>query len=44
MDSVSPKLDGPTFSKVGARVVVYDIRDLDEWLQATRRTSTRQEV
>jgi Helix-turn-helix domain len=33
--------DGPPFSKAGARVVVYDIDDLDEWLRATRRTSTR---
>lgn len=33
--------DGPPFSKAGARVVVYDIRDLDEWLRSTRRTSTR---
>ena len=33
--------DGPPFSKAGARVVVYDIADLEEWLQATRRKSTR---
>jgi hypothetical protein len=33
--------DGPPFSKAGARVVVYDIRDLNEWLRRTRRTSTR---
>jgi hypothetical protein len=33
--------DGPPYSKAGLRVVVYDIRDLDEWLQSTRRTSTR---
>jgi hypothetical protein len=33
--------DGPPFSKAGARVVVYDIDDLDGWLQASRRTSTR---
>ena len=33
--------DGPPYSKAGARIVVYDIRDLDEWLQSTRRTSTR---
>jgi len=33
--------DGPPFSKAGARVVVYDIDDLDDWLRASRRTSTR---
>ena len=33
--------DGPPFSKAGARVVVYDVRDLDDWLRATRRTATR---
>ena len=32
--------DGPPFSKAGARVVVYDLRDLNDWLRATRRTST----
>jgi hypothetical protein len=30
--------DGPPFSKAG---VVYDIGDLDDWLQATRPNSTR---
>jgi hypothetical protein len=33
--------DRPPFSKAGARVVVYDIEDLDDWLRASRRTSTR---
>jgi hypothetical protein len=33
--------DGPPFSKAGARVVVYDIDDLDDWLRASRRKSTR---
>jgi predicted DNA-binding transcriptional regulator AlpA len=33
--------DGPPYSKAGSRVVVYDIQDLDDWLQSTRRTSTR---
>jgi hypothetical protein len=33
--------DGPPFSKAGARIVVYDTRDLDDWLQGTRRKSTR---
>ena len=33
--------DGPPFSKTGKRVVVYDVRDLEAWLRAARRTSTR---
>lgn len=33
--------DGPPYSKAGTRIVVYDIRDLDEWLQSSARTSTR---
>jgi hypothetical protein len=33
--------DGPPFSKAGARVVVYDVEDLDSWLRTSRRTSTR---
>ena len=33
--------DGPAYSKAGARVVVYDIRDLEAWLSSTRRKSTR---
>jgi predicted DNA-binding transcriptional regulator AlpA len=33
--------DGPPYSKAGARVVVYDVRDLEAWLHSTRRTSTR---
>jgi predicted DNA-binding transcriptional regulator AlpA len=35
--------DGPPYSKAGARVVVYDIKDLNDWLRKTRRTSTRSE-
>ena len=33
--------DGPVFSKAGARVVVYDVEDLNDWLRNTRRTATR---
>ena len=33
--------DGPPFSKAGARVVVYDVEELDSWLRHSRRTSTR---
>jgi hypothetical protein len=31
---------GPTYYKVGGKIVVYDRADLDEWLSARRRTST----
>ncbi len=31
--------DGPPFLKLG-RVIVYDTRDLDAWLDARRATST----
>ncbi len=31
---------GPVFMKMGPRRVVYDIADLDAWLQANRRKST----
>lgn len=31
---------GPIFIKIGPRRVVYDIADLDLWLQANRRKST----
>jgi len=32
--------DGPLYSKAGPRIVVYDIRDLDDWLDARKRKST----
>jgi hypothetical protein len=32
--------DGPLYSK-GARIVVYDLRDLDDWLRARVRRSTK---
>ena len=32
--------DGPTYSKAGPRVVVYDVRSLDAYLNARRRLST----
>jgi predicted DNA-binding transcriptional regulator AlpA len=31
---------GPRFAKAGARVIVYDRRDLDEWLEARTCNST----
>jgi predicted DNA-binding transcriptional regulator AlpA len=32
--------DGPPFLKVGGRVVLYDKRDLEAWLETRRRRST----
>lgn len=32
--------DGPTYLKIGVRRVVYDVTDLDAWLQGSRRKST----
>lgn len=29
--------DGPRFVRLGGRAVGYDLRDLDEWLDAQRR-------
>ena len=31
---------GPTFAKLGRRVVVYRLDDLDDWLTRSRRKST----
>ncbi len=31
---------GPGYVKVGAKMILYDIRDLDAWLEAGRRRST----
>jgi predicted DNA-binding transcriptional regulator AlpA len=32
--------DGPTFAKLGRRVVVYRLADLDHWVESNRRKST----
>jgi predicted DNA-binding transcriptional regulator AlpA len=32
--------DGPAYSKAGARIVVYDVADLDAYLAARQRRST----
>lgn len=32
--------DGPAYSKVGPRIVVYDVGDLDAYLASRRRRST----
>ncbi len=31
---------GPVYTKAGPRIVVYDLRDLDAWLNSRRRRST----
>ncbi len=31
---------GPVFARLGKRRVVYDVRDLDAWLEGNKRTST----
>lgn len=36
--------EGPRFAKAGSRVVVYDKRDLDEWLEARTCSSTAEYV
>lgn len=36
--------NGPEFIKLGARRVIYDLRDLDHWLASRRRKSTSQYV
>ena len=36
--------DGPMYAKAGARVVVYDLRDLDAWLDASKRRSTSERL
>jgi predicted DNA-binding transcriptional regulator AlpA len=32
--------DGPVYSKAGPRIVVYDVRDLNAYLEARKRTNT----
>ncbi len=32
--------DGPPYSKVGAKIVVYNTADLDAWVASRRRRST----
>ncbi len=32
--------DGPPYSKAGPRLVIYDIEDLDQWLESRKRLST----
>jgi len=32
--------DGPPFAKLGSRVVIYDPRDLDAWVNARKLSST----
>ena len=35
---------GPRYSKLGPRLIVYDERDLNEWLDARKRRSTSEDV
>jgi predicted DNA-binding transcriptional regulator AlpA len=32
--------DGPPYLKAGRRIVIYDLHDLEEWLDGRRRRST----
>ena len=32
--------DGPLYSKAGPRVIIYDIADLESWLDSSKRRST----
>ena len=32
--------DGPPYLKLGGKIVVYDIQDIESWLAASRRHST----
>ena len=32
--------EGPAFYKSGHKIVVYEVKDLDDWLHSRRRTST----
>jgi predicted DNA-binding transcriptional regulator AlpA len=36
--------DGPAYAKAGPRIVVYDLRDLDEWIRSRRRHSTSEVI
>lgn len=36
--------DGPAYAKAGPRIVVYDLRDLDEWIRSKRRHSTSEVI
>ena len=32
--------DGPSYYKAGPRVVIYDLLEINEWLESRRRSST----
>ena len=32
--------DGPPFAKLGKRVVLYDLKDLEDWVENRKRQST----
>jgi len=35
---------GPPFVRLGSRAIGYDVRDLDEWIEAQKRRSTSDNV
>lgn len=36
--------DGPPYSKVGPRIVVYDVDDIEQWLDARKVNSTSEVI
>ena len=36
--------DGPVYSKAGPRIVIYDIADLDSYLEGRKRRSTSENI
>ena len=32
--------DGPKYAKLGRRIVIYDLKDLEAWVDASKRLST----
>lgn len=36
--------DGPRYAKAGARIVLYDLSDLENWVEARKRRSTSEHV
>jgi predicted DNA-binding transcriptional regulator AlpA len=40
LDKLRVRGGGPRFVRLGARMVGYDVRDLDTWLEERKRSST----
>ena len=36
--------DGPAYSKAGPRIVIYNLKDIDDWLAKGRRWSTSEQA